>query len=129
LQAAACYATAAAAGIMGGWAFVLIWARLAPMSIQGQFWSTLNSVARGMLSAEHSHEFVALYRRLGIALFRYLGRNLGGLILASLPLLALAGVLSASLFYPWPEHTSWKLIFLATATLGATATMIRRWRA
>ena len=114
---------------MGGWAFVLIWARLAPMSIQGQFWSTLNSVARGMLSAEHSHEFVALYRRLGIALFRYLGRNLSGLVLASLPLLALAGALSTPLFEPWPEHASWKLLFLGTATLGATATMIRRWRA
>jgi len=129
LQAAACYATAAAAGIMGGWAFVLIWARLAPMSIQGQFWSTMNSVARGMLSAEQSHEFVELYRRLGVALFRYLTRNLCGLILASLPLIALAGVLSTAVFYPWPEHLSWKLMFLGTATLGATVTMIKRWRA
>ena len=89
----------------------------------------MNSVARGMLSAEHSHEFVDLYRRLGIALFRYLSRNLGGLILASLPLVALAAVLSTSVFQPWPEHASWKLMFLGTATLGATATMIRRWRA
>lgn len=129
MQAATCYATAAAAGIIGGWAFVLIWARLAPMSIQGQFWSTMTSVARGMLSAEHSQEFVDLYRRLGVALCRYLGRNLGGLILASLPLLALAGALSTSVFEPWPEHASWKLMFLGMATLGATATMIRRWRA
>src|SRR5689334_4988881 len=107
---------------MGGWAFVLIWARLAPMSVQGEFWSTMNGVARGMLSAEQSHEFVELYRRLGIALFRYLTRNLGGLILASLPLIALAAVLSTSLFYPWPEHASWKLMFLGTATVGATVT-------
>ena len=89
----------------------------------------MNSVARGMLSAEHSHEFVELYRRLGVALFRYLSRNLGGLILASLPLIALAGALSTPLFEPWPEQASWKLMFLGTATLGATATMIRRWRA
>jgi len=89
----------------------------------------MNSVARGMLSAEHSHEFIELYRRLGVALCRYLGRNLSGLVLASLPLLALAGALGTPLFEPWPEHASWKLMFLGTATLGATATMIRRWRA
>ena len=99
------------------------------MSIQGQFWSTMTSVARGMLRAEHSHEFVDLYRRLGLALCRYLGRNVGGLLLASLPLIALAGALSSSVFEPWPNHLSWKLMFLGTATLGATATMIRRWRA
>ena len=129
MQAAASYATAAIAGIAGGWAFALIWARLAPMSVQGQFWSTMTSVANGMLKAEQSRDFVELYRRLGVALFRYLGRNLGGLLLASLPLLALAAALSTSVFEPWPEHASWKLMFFGTATLGATATMIRRWRA
>jgi hypothetical protein len=129
VQAAASYATAAAAGIAGGWAFTLIWARFAPLSVQGQFWSTMSSVATGMLTAEHSREFVDLYRRLGVALFRYLSRNLGGLILASLPVLALAGVASASVFEPWPEHASWKLMFFGTATLGAVGAMLRRRRA
>jgi hypothetical protein len=129
LQAVASYATVAAAGIAGGWAFALIWARLAPMSVQGQFWSTMTSVTKGMLVAEHSHEFVDLYRRLGVALFRYLGRNLGGVLIASLPLLALAGVLTASIFEPWLHQASWKWIFFGTATLGALAAMLRRWRA
>lgn len=99
------------------------------MSVQGQFWSTMTSVASGMLTAEHSREFVDLYRRLGSALFRYLGRNLGGLLIASLPLIAFAAALSAPLFEPWPDRSSWKLMFFGTATLGAVATMIRRWRA
>jgi hypothetical protein len=128
LQAAASYATAAFAGIAGGWAFALIWARVAPLSVQGQFWSTMTSVASGMLNAEHSREFVDLYRRLGVALCRYLGRNLGGLLLASLPLIALAGVFSASVFEPWPRQASWKLVFLGMATLGAVGAMARRWR-
>jgi hypothetical protein len=98
------------------------------MSVQGQFWSTMTSVATGMLRAEHSHEFVDLYRRLGVALCRYLGRNLGGLLLGSLPLIALAAALSAPVFQPWPDHASWKLMFLGMATLGATATMLRLWR-
>jgi hypothetical protein len=108
---------AAAAGIAGGWAFALIWARVAPMSVQGQFWSTMTSVATGMLNAEHSREFIDLYRRLGVALYRYLGRNLGGLLLASLPLIALAGVFRDS-----------QLMLFGMATLGAVAAMIWRWR-
>jgi hypothetical protein len=128
LQAAACYATAAAAGIVGGWAFALIWARLAPLSVQGEFWSTLTSVGRSMLVAEHSREFLDLYRRLGAALFRYLGRNVGGLILASLPLIALAGALSTPVFEPWSYAASWNLMFFGMAAVGALAAMIRRWR-
>ena len=122
----ASYATAAAAGVIGGWAFALIWSRLAPMSIQGQFWSTLTSVGKGMLVAEHSHEFLDLYRRLGVALLRYLGRNIGGLILASLPLIALAFALSAPVFEPWSHDARWQIIFFGMATVGVVATMIRR---
>jgi hypothetical protein len=87
------------------------------MSVQGQFWSTMTSVANGMLNAEQSREFVELYRRLGIALGRYLGRNLGGLLLASLPMLAFAALLGTS-----------NLMFFGMATLGAVAAMLWRWR-
>jgi len=118
VQDAASYVTTAAAGIAGGWVFTLIWARIAPMSVQGQFWSTMTSVANGMLNAEQSREFVDLYRRLGIALCRYLGRNVGGLLLASLPLIALAALIS----------TSQLMFFGIAATLGAVAAIIWRWR-
>jgi hypothetical protein len=128
VQTAAYYATAAAAGIMGGWIFALIWTRLAPASMQRQFWSTMTSVARSMLVAEQSHEFLDLYRRLGIALWRYLGRNIGGLILASLPLLAMAGVLSVSAFEPWLHDAGWQLMFFGMAAIGGIAAMIRRRR-
>jgi hypothetical protein len=138
LQAAAYYATAAALGVMGGWTFALIWTRLAPMSVQGQFWSTLSGVARSILVAEHSHEFLDLYRRLGIALFRYLARNVGGLILGSLPLIALAGALSASVFEPWPDHAGWnpffpylndlEFMFFGMATVGVVGAMLIRRR-
>jgi hypothetical protein len=69
-----------------------------------------------MLAAEQSHEFLDLYRRLGEALLRYLSRNIGGLILASLPLLALAGASS-------PSPT-----FFCMAAVGAAGAMIWRWR-
>lgn len=101
MEAAAYYATAAAAGITGGWMFALIWAHLVPSSVQGQFWSTMPGFASSMLAAERSCEFLDLYRRLGVSLFRYLGRNVGGLMLACLPITALTFALSASLFGPW----------------------------
>jgi len=123
VQIAVYYATAAAAGITGGWAFALIWTRLAPVSIQRQFWSTLGNVARKMLVAEQSCEFLDLYRRLGVALVRYLGRNVGGLIIASLPLLAFAGALSSSVF---PHMNDPELMYLGASVVGVAGAMIRR---
>lgn len=125
MQTAAYYATAAAAGIAGGWAFALIWARLAPVSVQRQFWSTLSGVAQSMLAAEQSREFLDLYRRLGVALLRYLSRNLGGLILASLPLIALAGAISGSVF---PHLSDPELLFFGMAAVGAVSAMLWRRR-
>ncbi len=101
LNTAAHYATAAAAGVLGGWAFAFIWARLVPSSVQRQFWSTMAHVSKNMLVAEQSSEFLNLYRQLGVSLLRYLGRNFGGLILGCLPLIALTFALSAWLFQPW----------------------------
>jgi hypothetical protein len=86
---------------MGGWAFAVIWARLVPSSIQRQFWSTMAQVSKGMVVAEDSSEFLALYRQLGVSLARYVGRNAGGLILGCLPLIVLTFALSAWLFRPW----------------------------
>lgn len=123
MQTAVYYATAAAAGVTGGWAFALIWTRLAPVSVQRQFWSTLSSVAKRMLVAEQSREFLDLYRRLGVALFRYLSRNVGGLILASLPLLAFAALLSTSVF---PHMHDPELMYLGASVVGVAAAMIRR---
>jgi len=58
-------------------------------------------VGKDMLVAEHSREFLDLYRQLGVSLSRYLGRNIGGLILGCLPLIVLTLALSAWLFRPW----------------------------
>jgi hypothetical protein len=125
LQTAAYYATAAAAGVMGGWAFTLIWTRLAPVRIQRQFWSTMTSVAKSMLVAEQSREFLDLYRRLGVALLHYLGRNVGGVIVASLPLIALAAAISTSVF---PHLNDPEIMFFGMAAVGATGAMLWRLR-
>lgn len=101
METLAYYATASAAGIAGGWAFALIWARLVPSSLQGQFWSTMTGIAKSMLAAEHSRQFLDLYRRLGGSLARYLARNIGGLALGCVPLIALTIVLSVGVFGPW----------------------------
>lgn len=124
MEDAAYYAAAAAAGIIGGWTFALIWARLVPSSVQGQFWSTMPAFARGMLAAERSSEFIDLYRRLGVALLRYLRRNVGGLILAGLPVAVLTIALSAWVFErnaPLREF-----LFFGMSAIGAVGTLIVR---
>jgi hypothetical protein len=61
----------------------------------------MGRVSKEMLVAEESREFLALYRQLGSSLLRYLGRNIGGLVLACLPLIVLTLALNAWLFRPW----------------------------
>lgn len=136
MEAARYYATAAAAGIIGGWTFALIWARLVPLSVQGQFWSSMTGFARSMLVAERSREFLDLYRRLGVSLVRYLGRNIGGLLLACLPITALTFALSvyphgaATLQQQWnplfPYLNDLEFIFFGMATLGAAGALLLR---
>jgi hypothetical protein len=61
----------------------------------------MGRVSKEMVVAEQSSEFLSLYRQLGVSLFRYLGRNVGGLALGCLPLIVLTFALSAWLFQPW----------------------------
>jgi hypothetical protein len=100
------YGTATAVGFTLGFLFSAISVRFAPPALHQHVWVTLPVIARDMAMAEAGRDFVAAYRRLGLMLAKYLGRNVGGLLVGFL-LLAIAGyVLNALVFLPWDSRSA-----------------------
>ena len=92
------YAQAGALGAAAGLAFALIWLRVVPPGTNRRFWSAMGGLAREMLRVDEPSLFLALYRRLGRLLGGYLARNLGGILVACLPMAAI--VLAATALMP-----------------------------
>jgi hypothetical protein len=58
-------------------------------------------IARHMAMADTGRDFVAAYRRLGLLVCNYFGRNVGGLLAGFLPLAIGGYILNALIFLPW----------------------------
>jgi hypothetical protein len=83
------YAAACALGGAAGIAFAWLWLRIVPPGTNRRFWSSMSELLRRLLAAQEIREFLALYRRLAGLLARYLARNLGGTVVACLPMIAI----------------------------------------
>ena len=83
------YALAGALGAAAGLAFAWIWLRIVPRGTNRRFWSAMAVLTREMLRVEEPSVLLALYRRLGRLLGGYLARNLGGILVACLPMAAI----------------------------------------
>lgn len=87
-----------AAGVLGtaaGLAFAGLWLRIVPRGTNRRFWSAMAGLTGEMLRVEEPSVFLALYRRLGALLGGYLARNLGGILVACLPMAAIVLVATA----------------------------------
>jgi hypothetical protein len=89
------YVAAGALGAAAGLAFAGLWLRLVPRGTNRRFWSAMAGLTREMLRIDEPSAFLALYRRLGRLLAGYLARNLGGLLVACLPMVAVVMVATA----------------------------------
>lgn len=79
------YSGGIAGGLLLGWLFVPLWRLCAPRESNRRFWVSFGDVTRQMLTVDDVAQLLSLYRRLGREAGGYVLRNLGGLILASLP--------------------------------------------
>lgn len=61
----------------------------------------MSGVTRRMLEVEQPGEFLRLYRTLGGLVARYVGRNLGGTLVACLPMIAILLIAAPPLFEAW----------------------------
>jgi len=91
-------AAACALGVCAGLGFAWLWLRVVPPGTNRRFWSGLSVLTREMLQIEALDTLLALYRRLGRLAGAYVARNLAGIALACLPMLAI--LLAVSPFLP-----------------------------
>lgn len=92
------YVEAGALGAAAGLAFASLWLRIVPRGTNRRFWSAMAELTRAMLRVDEPSALLALYRRLGALLAGYLARNLGGVLVACLPMLAI--VVAATVLMP-----------------------------
>jgi hypothetical protein len=95
------YGTAVAVGFTCGFIFSVISVRFAPLALHRHVWLALPMIARDMAIAQAGRDFVAAYRRLGLMLAKYFGRNVAGLVAGFLPLAIAGYLLNALVFLPW----------------------------
>lgn len=87
-------AAAGALGVLAGIAFGWLWLWVVPWAVHRRFWRAMSSLMREILGVEEIRAFLGLYRRLLGLVARYVGRNLGGTVVASVPLIAVLLVAS-----------------------------------
>lgn len=81
-----------AAGVLGGAAglgFAWLWLRIVPRGTNRTFWSAMAALMGEMLRVDEPAAFLALYKRLGSLLVRYVARNCAGILVACLPIVAI----------------------------------------
>ncbi len=83
------YLAAAALGAAAGLGFAWLWLRSVPRGTNRRFWSAMAEITREILRVDEPAAFVAIYKRLGGLLARYVGRNLAGILVACLPMVAI----------------------------------------
>ena len=90
-------AAAGALGVAAGAVFAWLWLRLVPWAVHLDFWAAMPLAAREVLVADDARVFFGHYRDLLGLVARYVGRNLGGALLASLPVLGILLVAARAL--------------------------------
>jgi hypothetical protein len=83
------YLAACALGAAAGLAFAWLWLRVVPRGTNAAFWSAMAGFTREMLRVDEPAALLSLYRRLAAQLGRYVARNLAGIALACLPMVAI----------------------------------------
>ncbi len=95
------YAAACGLGLAAGAAFAWIWLRIVPRGTNRRFWSAMSGLTREMLQVEETSAFLRLYGRLARLLGPYLARNLGGMVLGCLPMIAVLLTVAPMVFDSW----------------------------
>ena len=120
------FGAACALGALAGLGFAWLWRRLVPRGTNRAFWSSMSGLTRRMLEVEQAGEFLCLYRTLGGLVARYVGRNLGGTLVACVPMVAIVLTVAPMLFAAWDARAPrMALVPVEAATLVAAAPAAR----
>ena len=95
------YGGAIGCGLLLGWLFVRLWRWCAPRELNRRFWVAFRDIAGQMLKVDDVAWLLALYRRLARDAGGYVLRNLGGVLLACLPVGAFLILVAPSVLALW----------------------------
>ena len=83
------YLAAGALGAAARLGFAWLWLRIVPRGTNRTFWSAMAALTREMMRVDEPVVFLALYKRLGSLLARYVARNFAGILVACLPMVVI----------------------------------------
>ncbi len=89
------------AGAVAGLGFALIWRKLVPMRVHGEFWSEMTVLTRDIVTVDDTAVFLRLYKRLALAAGGYTLRNMVGVVVSCVPLIVILLAVGIPLFDGW----------------------------
>lgn len=95
------YLGAITAGALAGLLFALIWRRLVPMRVHGEFWTEMAALTKNIISVDDTAVFLRLYKQLALTAGSYMVRNLSGMVLSCAPLIIIVLTVGMHLFNGW----------------------------
>lgn len=95
------YSGSIALGLALGVTFVACWRICMPRGATGRVISDLIAIARDMTRADEVDNFLTLYKRLIVSVGGYLARNIGGLVLACVPMALVLTLLAPPALEAW----------------------------
>ena len=72
-------------GLAAGLLFAWLWLWVVPWAVHREFFGAMSALTRQILKIDDPHAFFALYKSLLLKTVHYVGRNLAGTIVASVP--------------------------------------------
>jgi hypothetical protein len=103
-------------GLLLGWLFVRLWRLCAPRESNRRFWESLGDITRQMLKVDEVAWLLALYRRLARDVGGYVLRNLGGVLLACLPVAVFLIVVAPSILALWDRGAERVVLYPSGST-------------
>jgi hypothetical protein len=103
-------------GLLLGWLSARLWRLCAPREANRRFWLSLGDITRQMLEVDEVAWLLALYRRLARSVGSYVLRNLGGLLLACLPVAAFLILVAPSVLALWDRGAERVVLYPSGST-------------
>ncbi len=100
------YACSITLGLVLGGAFVLLWRICVRRGATGRMVTDLTVIAKEMTTTDRADDFLGLYKRLIVGVGGYLVRNLGGLVLACLPMVLVLAFLAPPGLDAWGRRAN-----------------------
>jgi hypothetical protein len=115
------YSGSVGSGMLLGWLVAKLWKRCTPRETHRQFWVSLVDITKCMLAVDELQLLLSLYRRLALDVGGYLLRNIGGLVVACLPVVVFSVFVAPLVLELWDRTADRVVLYPQAAVDELTA--------